>query len=76
MLFYNETCSDMIPLNKTGTFSMSSFLLMVMHLLSLSLYFSRSLCCSSICLRKSQLDCRGETETVLTLATWFKKGNV
>lgn len=37
------------------TFSMRSFLLIVIHLLSLSLYFSRSFCCSSICRRRSQL---------------------
>lgn len=62
-LFSNKKCRDLMPF-KTGTFSMSSFLLMVMHLLSLSLYFSRSLCCSSICLRKSQLDCRGDGQHV------------
>ena len=44
------------------TFSMSSFLLMVIHLFSLSLYFSRSFCCSSICRRRSQLACKEQKE--------------
>lgn len=37
------------------TFSMSSFLLIDMHLFNRSLYFSSNFCCSSICRLRSQL---------------------
>ena len=37
------------------TFSISSFLLIDMHLFNRSLYFSSSFCCSSICRLRSQL---------------------
>lgn len=48
------------------TFSIRSFLLMVMHLFKRSLYFSRSFCCSSICRLRSQFACREENYLVKT----------
>lgn len=45
------------------TFSISNFLLMVMHLFKRSLYFSSNFCCSSICLLRSQFACEAENDT-------------
>lgn len=42
-------------LNFQLTFSISSFLLIDMHLFNRSLYFSSNFCCSSICRLRSQL---------------------
>lgn len=42
-------------LNFKPTFSISSFLLIDMHLFNRSLYFSSNFCCSSICRLRSQL---------------------
>lgn len=45
------------------TFSMSSFLLIVVHLFRRSLKRSSSFCCSSICLRRSQFAYREKSQT-------------
>lgn len=54
------------------TFSMSNFLLMVMHLFKRSLYFSSNFCCSSICLLRSQFACKTE-RTVSLIAILMHK---
>lgn len=55
------------------TFSIRSFLLIVMHLFKRSLYFSRSFCCSSICLLRSQFACRKEEDFFLYILWKIQK---
>lgn len=50
--------------SNTFTFSISNFLLMVMHLFKRSLYFSSNFCCSSICLLRSQFAYEAERSLI------------
>lgn len=55
------------------TFSMSNFLLIVMHLFKRSLYFSSNFCCSSICLLRSQFAYEAERTLVYLVVVLMNK---